>query len=213
VINGGTPSIAEPASIRGLEVRSEDVWERRDNGLFHYRRFTPNTADNTYEAFICAPGSHVEDWAKGCLMARASLKADAAYFGVFRIAENHALRVQYRPGPGRDTEESQKSVKNGRGVSAQALIFVKLQLSDRGRTVRAWGSVTGHASDWVQIDWQTFDEPLIYQGFCASSHELADPVRFLFGTPGGNSPPFRSNYIIGDGRARGRYLPGGFGPV
>jgi hypothetical protein len=208
VIIGTTPSIAEPGIIQGIKVRSGDLWNDRDSGFFSYKRFINKRAENTYETFISSPGSHAEDWAKGGVMARASLDSNAAYFGVFRVAENQPLRVQYRARKGADTEDVVKPIRKGRGIDREDLVFVKLEISAQGKKARAWGSVTGLANDWSFIYSYTFEESLIYQGFCASSHDREEYIRFLFGTPGDTFPPFNAGKILGNGGARAHHFHG-----
>lgn len=208
LIEGTIPSLSEQVEIEGIEVESGDVWGRSDSGFFYYKRFTPSSADQRHRGFIASPGSHVPEWAKGALVARASLEADAAFFSVVRVSRDHALRVQFRRTRGATAEDSTRPVCGEHRIDADTLIFVRLEISDRGRTARAWGSATGRWDEWVLIDRHTFEEPLIYQGFCASSRDQA--IRFLFGSL--RDPfPFHRSKVLGDTEAHGRHFHGVMG--
>jgi hypothetical protein len=193
-LDGPTPAVTEPGHVCGVWARSGDIWGEVDSFYYQFadRRAAP---DHRYEMFVSGAGSFVDDWLKGGLIARASLAGDAAYFGVFRIAEHHRLRIQYRIASGGTTVAREKSL--GGGVIAEdSLVFVRLHLTRGGRRARAWGSVDGAA--WSGIGAFDFEEPLGYQGIGVSSHREATGAKFLFGVPGGRErPPFTRGQLIG----------------
>jgi len=193
-LDGPTPSVHEPGHICGVWARSGDIWGEVDSFFYQFadRRDAP---DNRYEMFICGANSFGDDWLKGGLIARASLAGDAAYFGVFRVAEHHRLRIQYRVTSGGTTVAKEKSL--GGGVIAEdTLVFVRLHLTQGGRKARAWGSVDG--ASWSEIGAFAFDEPLGYQGVGVSSHREASGAKFLFGVPEERErPPFTRGQLIG----------------
>ena len=57
-------------------------------------------------------------------------------------------------------------------------MFVKLAVSNDGKTATAWGAYQG--TDWVQIYTLTFKERLVLQGIAASSHDNSN-VKYLLG--------------------------------
>jgi len=202
-LDGPTPSVTERGEVCGVWARSGDIWGEVDSFFFQFadRRAAP---DNRYEMFVAGANSFGDDWLKGGLMARASLAGDAAYFGVFRIAEHHRLRIQYRVAAGGTTVAKERSL--GGGVIAEdTLVFVRLHLTQGGRRARAWGSVDG--MEWTEIGAFDFGEPLGYQGLAVSSHREADGAKFLFGVPNERGrPPFERGQLIGpkgDGYAGG----------
>ena len=132
---------------------------------------------------------------KGGLIARASLAGNSAYFGVFRIAEHHRLRVQYRVAAGGSTVA--KEVSLGSGVlDEDTLMYVRLHVTGGGHRARAWGSIDGNA--WNEIAAFEFADPLGYQGLGVSSHGEKDGVKFLFGVPAEKDrPPFTRGQLIG----------------
>src|SRR6185295_163020 len=89
------PDTAETANVLGVEVDSDDIWGSRDNFRFLYE-LNYSTANAYWRAQVSTPNSHVEPWAKGCLMARASTANNSQYFAVCRPADENRLRVQWR---------------------------------------------------------------------------------------------------------------------
>ena len=200
---GNTPTVTEAGEVCGVWARSGDIWGDQDS--FYYQFADCQThPDNRYGFYISAANSFGDDWLKGGLIARASLAGNAPYFGVFRIAEHHALRVQYRVGPGGSTVARERSL--GLGVfDDDTLMFVRLTITREGHRARAWGSVDG--TRWVQIASFDFDQPLRYQGMGVSSHGESSGAKFLFGVPSGRArPAFTRGQLIGP---RGKKYGGG----
>jgi hypothetical protein len=198
-LGGDPPSSPEPGQICGVWARSGDIWGDEDSFYYQFadRRAQP---DNRYELYISGANSFGDDWLKGGLIARASLAGSSAYFGVFRIAEHHGLRVQYRVGSGGSTMAHEKPIGVG-SFAEDTLMFVRLHITQSGHRARAWGSVDGIA--WTEIASFDFDEPLRYQGIGVSSHRESSGAKFLFGVPGDRPrPPFIRGQLIGPKGAR-----------
>ena len=169
-------SQAEPGTVYGVAAASEDLWGRDDSFFFYYG--SGGTSDRTWITFISSPDSHVEDYAKGSLMARASTAADSAYFAVVRPGQDHGLRIQYRPSSGKSTEETEEPVATEHTVENDTLGFVKLSVTNGGKLAQGWGSVDG--ANWVFLGSHSFSEALTLQGFGTSSHDKDEKVKFLF---------------------------------
>ena len=167
---------AEPGLVYGVEAASEDLSGKDDS--FYYFYSDAGTGDRTWISFISSPDSHVEDYAKGSLMARASTQSDSAYFAVIRTGQDHNLRIQFRPKSGDKTTDMDKKVAADHTVSNETLGFVKLSITNGGKYAQGWGSVDG--SNWVFIGSYSFSEPLKLQGFGTSSHDKDEKVKFLF---------------------------------
>src|SRR5581483_5560900 len=83
----------------GVAVDSGDIESTGDDFLFvHADNSAAPTA--TLRAVLSTENSHVEEFAKGCLMARASTARDSPYVAVCRPADNHPLRIQSRASAG-----------------------------------------------------------------------------------------------------------------
>ncbi|HWA91020.1 MAG TPA: hypothetical protein VG889_13355 [Rhizomicrobium sp.] len=169
------------------------------------------------------PSSHVGDWAKGCLMARAHATSKAAYFAVCRTADNNRIQVQYRLkgdddaqaagyGDGIDMDARlkalAKTVSTGgyhdNGISeTEAISYVRFVASKGSTAFTAFASRDG--TTWTHIYGPvTFDEPLTLKGVSATAHG-DDAVLWRFTQFRiGNAPqdPSGSNWthwLIGDG--------------
>jgi hypothetical protein len=169
-------SQTEPGLVYGVEAASEDLSGKDDS--FYYYYGNSGTSDRTWIAFISSPDSHVEDYAKGALMARASTDSDSAYFAVIRPGQDHGLRIQYRKKSGDRTDDVEEPVAVEHSVSNNTLGFVKLTVSSGGKLAQGWGSVDG--ASWVFLGSYQFSEALQYQGFGTSSHDKDEKVKFLF---------------------------------
>jgi len=201
-------NLAEPGSIYGIEVTSGDIWGEADSFYFAYDQLASGEIDGRRETFVASPGSHVQEWAKGALLARASLAADAPYFGVIRPATN-ILRVQLRPSAGAETTAHEMAIVPPETVSEKTLIWLRLDVSQGGQMAQGWGSLDG--VNWTLIAGASFDQPLAFQGWGASSHG-SDAVRFLFGAPGGAPVSFENQAAIGSG-ASGSFFSGVYPPT
>jgi len=169
-------SQTEPGTVYGVEAASEDIEGKNDS--FYYYYGDGGTANRTWEAFISSPDSHVEEFAKGALMARASTASDSAYFAVIRTGEKQGLRIQYRKKSGDRTDDVEEPVATEHTVDNDTLGFVKLSVSSSGKLAQGWGSVDGET--WVFLGSYQFDVALKYQGFGTSSHDKDEKVKFLF---------------------------------
>ncbi len=199
-LSGPTPREVEPGTVGGIWARSGDIWNREDSFLFRHKRFVADEIDNEYVFAVSGPNSHTDDWVKGCVMARQTLAAGSPYLGVFRVGEKHGLRVQIRPSANAPTAVLERHIgptwRFGSDFEQDTLVYVRLQVSDSGRSVSGSGSVDG--SDWVELGAHRFDQPLALQGLGVSSHGQGRGAKFLFVVPdGGVQPGFDTTTRIG----------------
>jgi hypothetical protein len=164
---------AEAGELLGVEVNSEDIFGTGDDFVFLHA--TPGDLDRTWSALVSTENSHVDEFAKGCLMARESTADNARYFAVCRPADNHPPRVQRRAQPGATTEEALLTFPR-----PESTAFLRLTLSQGGTCASGEASFDGVTYD--EIDSACFDAPLSLQGFAASSHG-DEIVRTLFAQP------------------------------
>jgi hypothetical protein len=197
------PNLTEPGALYGIEVSSGDIWGKNDSFYFAYND-KGGAPDATFASFVSSPASHVQDWAKGGILARASLDADAAYFGVFRTGTKD-LRVQYRKKKGDSTDAKEVDIVPTDTVDENTLIYIRLDVSNGGKHAEGWGSLD--ARTWTKIAELDFGEPLRFQGWGASSHG-DDAVKFLFGVPGAGPVSFASQRAIGKDVRLGRFFAG-----
>ncbi len=198
-----TPIGPEPGAVIGVDVDSGDIWAQADAAWFlHDER--ADDPDGEWTALVSTANSHVEPFAKGCLVARASLAVDAAYFAVCRPADEEPLRVQWRAATGEISTAIEADIAAPSTVDPPAAAHVRLRVTGGGTCVAGDGRV-GRA-DWVEIGTHCFAEPLALQGLAASSHD-AGTLRLLFADVRRDAGPartkldFASSAPIGDATA------------
>ena len=152
----------------GVRVASGDISGHSDDLLFDEARHAPAQI----EARLFVPGSSVQEWAKGCLMARATASATSAYFALCRSADTHAPFIQYRLGDGADTAQTEidpNVFKPDIDVNRESITALRLSASSDGRCFTGEASPDG-------VLWKTvgsrrcFTVPLAHRGIAASSH-------------------------------------------
>ncbi|MEM9456709.1 MAG: hypothetical protein AAGF11_21205 [Myxococcota bacterium] len=169
----------EPGTIIGIVADSNDISGTSDNMMFLHQDLT-DSPNGDWTALVSTPSSSVAEFAKGCVMARAGLEPEAAYFAVCRPADNRPIRAQSRDEPGAGTVNNSTDVAPPNTVDQTSVAWVHLAVHSEGRC--ATGYAGWHRGDWVELDTQCFDEPLVYQGLAASSLG-SPPVKFLFVDP------------------------------
>jgi len=187
----------ERAHLLAIDVRSGDIWDQHDNFAFAFTN-APVGAGRTWSAFLSNASdsphwtweSGIHHWAKGCLMARASLDPSAPYYAVCRAGDEEQLFIQYRSfGCSGPCGTAHASASLDHGIQAEDAIFVKLVLGPQpggGVWAQGYGSSDG-------VDWQPIGAPALFpydlpfQGLAAASNEpgagFSDgtPTRYYFG--------------------------------
>ncbi|WP_096084963.1 Ca2+-dependent phosphoinositide-specific phospholipase C [Agaribacterium haliotis] len=156
----------EDANILRVSVNSEDIWGSRDNFSFFY--LNRASSNSRWISGIHTASSHVDKFAKGCVMARSELSNNSPYFAVCRPADDNPLRVQWRDSYAGGTQSRSVTISGASGISQKDLSFVKLDIYDEGRCAVAFGSRDGR--EWTKIMSRCFSNRLSYQGLAASSH-------------------------------------------
>lgn len=166
---GCTVPATEDATVLSVTTNSGDIWNKQDSFYFGYKNTGINSDKNMlWTAYASTPNSHVDPWAKGCLMARASLKDNAAYFAVCRPADQHPIRVQWRSQSGASSQSDDVAINPPDTSDNPSAAFIRLEILDGGKKARGLGSQNGKT--WVLIKELSFPAPLLYQGVAASSH-------------------------------------------
>lgn len=192
--------------VLDLRATTGDLWGASDSTWFSY---VDEDRDASYHTFVSVPSSHAEPYAKACLMARASERADAPNVAVCRTFDNHPPRMQIRRTRGGATTSIE--LAKGGGLSSESPAFFRLAV----RTVGAETEVTTEASvngtDWRAVGRARIPGPLPLRGLALSSHGRSS-ARALFGelvrTRDGVSEPiaFGRQLAIGDGARSGTPL-------
>ncbi|MCG8423805.1 MAG: Ca2+-dependent phosphoinositide-specific phospholipase C [Proteobacteria bacterium] len=166
---------AEEEVVIGIQVNSEDIWDRGDH--FHFLHQTMGTLNGRWSAAVNSASSHIDQWAKGCVMARASTASDSPYFAVCRPADNKKLRVQYRDNYGSNSSANDTDIAHADGLDQPNLTYVKMDVYNGGKCAAGFGSQDGER--WTRIATRCFNHTLVLQGIAASSHGNAE-VKHLF---------------------------------
>jgi len=166
-INENCDHQASDESVITIKVNSEDIWGRQDH--FHFLYQDRGTQSGRWTASVAEASSHVDMFAKGCLMARASLSANSQYFSVCRLADNRKLRTQFRKNSGDNSSAQDNDINGAEGLDQPNLTYVKMDIYSNGRCAVGQGSQDGVR--WTQIgDAQCFSQALRYRGIAGSSH-------------------------------------------
>jgi hypothetical protein len=173
---GDGPS--EPGDLVAVGARSGDVWDRADSFFYAYE---DDASPATWSTFVSVPSSHVEPFAKECLMARASEDAAAPNVALCRPFDGAPPRLQVRDAFGGPT--TMVEMQAPEGLSAESPAFLRLALAPGAGTPGATeavaeGSVDGRA--WSTIGRARVDASLRLRGLAVSSRG-AEPVRAVFG--------------------------------
>lgn len=160
--------VREPSQLYGISATSGDIWGNTDSFVFAHQITFENAVG--WNAAVATPNSHVDEWGKGCLMARASLAPNAAYAAMCRTADRHKLRMQYRSTAGASTSMVEVDIVATDTIDQESLSFIALDvIYDGSRTrVNAYGSQ--NKETWRLIHTVTLAGRLPYQGLAMSSH-------------------------------------------
>ena len=166
-----TLPLTERGRTLGVDVRSGDIEGSADSFTFLHDDVT---AAATWEGAIAVPSSHVEEWAKACIMARVSLSPGSPYFAVCRTADVHRMRIQYRTTPGGGTTKVEMAPRPE--WTDESIFFARLAVN--GTSVIGSGSTDGKS--WVTIGQATMPQAPTLQGAAASGHDSPSNVRLFF---------------------------------
>lgn len=152
-----------------VAVDSGDQWGGSDDFAFLYDTLPPGATGVRWQAGISTANSHIEDYGKGCLMARRARTAAASYLAVCRPADRHEVRVQVRRGAGNSTSAYNIDLTPaGLEMNESSVWQVRLEVSADRTCAR--GSASADGVRWRIIHTECFGGPLQYQGVSASSH-------------------------------------------
>ncbi|HEY0138685.1 MAG TPA: Ca2+-dependent phosphoinositide-specific phospholipase C [Nannocystis sp.] len=172
-IDGCTTPDTEAGAVLRATVDSGDLWADSDDALL--ATWTPD-GDVTLTALLAVPSSHIEPFAKACLIARESAAPGAPYLAVCRPTDEQPLRVQLRETAGADSEAIELADIDG--LSSETPAFARLERT--GACVRGLTSIDG--MQWTELGAHCFPAPLPLVGLTASSHDAGE-VRVLFVAP------------------------------
>lgn len=187
------PPRVETASLIGLRAESGDI-EGAADSFYFAGEDDASTAPVTWTAFVSVPSSHAEEFAKGCLMARASEEPGAANVALCRPFDNHPPRFQVRATSGAATTTTEMASPSGVVVETPA--FLRLTLTPKGTTTAAHGEASVDGMTWSTVATASIAGGLPQRGLAVSSHGSPTRVKALFGnvvkTRGNESTPYKA---------------------
>ena len=161
----GCQGRVEASDAITMEVTTGDIAGVSDSFVFEYQ--TNSSPGTTWSAY--AGGSAPETRAKGCLMARASLDADAPYFAVCRLPGSKSIRVQFREQKGGRSRSVE--VPDDPGTPT----FLQLATADAEGPNCFSGALTSPGADALPIGATTcFSVALPLQGIASSSNGASE---------------------------------------
>lgn len=171
----GCAGFAEPGDVLGIRASTGDLWGSADSAFF---ALAPETHEaEAWTALASVPSSHVEPFAKACVVARASDAPDAAYAAVCRTFDRYPPRMQVRAVTGGETTALDAPPLPDFDAEVPALLRLVVAPEDASTTVRA--EVSADGARWVAIGTTTIAGALPARGLAVSSHDRA-PVKALF---------------------------------
>ncbi|MEM9101344.1 MAG: Ca2+-dependent phosphoinositide-specific phospholipase C [Pseudomonadota bacterium] len=162
-------------NIIGITVNSEDIWGNNDHFIFLQKN--KETHNGRWTTAIHVTSSHVDEWAKACMMARASLSMNSPYFAVCRPSDKHKIRIQWRDDFGSNSGALDTHITHVSGIAQADLSFIKMDVYNQGKCAAGFASPNG--KQWTKIGSRCFSETLKHQGIGASSHGSRS-VKHLF---------------------------------
>ena len=167
---------AEAGQVLGMKAVSGDLWDAADSAAFASTTLSTTTA-TTWTSLVSARRSHVEQYGKGCLMARATTAAGSPYLALCRTSGDAPLRIQWRAASGAASNRTELSATQP-GNYAYLKLAVEPFASSTNQTC-ATGSGSLDGTTWVTVARVCVTGSLPLQGVSVSSHGT-DAVRFDF---------------------------------
>ncbi len=180
-INVSLPSnLTEAGTLYAIKVNSGDIWGSDDSCFFQYdnNSAAPN---GDIDCFVGNPESHVNDWIKAGIMARASISSSSSYVAILRTGSN-GIRMQYRDSDGNSSAAIDAQIADGINgkpvVDSNTPMWLRLSVTDNGKSVNGSYSIDGN--NWIYVGQANTSSVLSLQGWVASSHSDGE-IKWLFG--------------------------------
>ncbi len=164
----------ESGAVLGVRATSGDVEGTSDSAVLAY---ADDSDDSSWSALVSVPSSHVEPFAKACIVARASEAPDAVNVAVCRLFDENAPRAQIRTSKGGSTTIVEASSIDGLTDETPAFLRLGVRKIAASSEVTAWASRDGRS--WARIARTTVVGALPVRGVSVSSHGPA-AVKGLF---------------------------------
>lgn len=173
----GCDALRESSPLLAMSATSGDQWDKADSGFYAY---VNDTGEATWTAMISVPSSHTEEFAKACLIARASEEPGAANVAFCRPFDNHPPRLQLRLKDGDAT--TSEDAPAWPGFSSETAFFVRLHLKPDGEDTEVEAYVSKDGKDFGQpLSQRIFHSALPLRGVSVSTHGSGKKHAFFAG--------------------------------
>lgn len=154
-----------------------------DNIHFLYQNIAQPASGTTYTwtAIICNCNSHVDNWSKCGIIARASLASNSPYFGIVLPSDDYnqdnsrCPRYQYRTTSGGSTSKGYvlipPTLGSSSGITNEYRFYAKLTLYWNGTDTVCTAYASHDGSTYTSIYQKTIAGWLPYHGICGSPHD------------------------------------------
>lgn len=202
----GCDGLTETGDVFGVTATSGDQWGTADSGYF---ALTNSTEQESWTAMIGVPSSHVEPFAKACLVARASEDPGAINVAFCRPFDDNPPRIQLRNATGGATTTGDTPPLPG--LKAETGHFLRLDLKPDGNTTEIDALVSRDGKTWISAQKSILNAPLPLRGVSVSSHD-SGARRAVFANltraPAGQTPEPMTAAKLGTKKAVGAAASG-----
>jgi hypothetical protein len=173
----GCDALSEKSPLLAVTATSGDQWDKADSGFYAYRE---DPGESTWTAMVAVPSSHTEEFAKACLIARASDGPGAANVAFCRPFDNHPPRTQVRLTDGGDTMS--EDAPPWANFSDESAFFIRLHLKPDGTDTQVETYVSKDGKDFGQpLSQRILHTALPLRGVSVSSHGSGKKHGFFAG--------------------------------
>jgi hypothetical protein len=182
----GCEGHVEPGSIFGLRATSGDLWDAADSAFFAFADVTTAAGVDDWTALVSVPSSHVQEFAKACLVARASESPGAPYAAACRTFDASPPRMQVRATEnGATTTTTSPPIA---GLGAEVPAFLRLRVEPNGNKSKVTAETSGNGQTWTNVGTTDLDGLLPLRGVVVSAHD-GGPLRASFADVRRNGAP------------------------
>jgi hypothetical protein len=155
------------SEIIGVRATSGDLENAADSAFFAFGDAV-NGADE-WSALVSVPSSHVQEFAKACLVARASESPGAAYAAACRTFDNQPPRMQVRMTEGGATTSTTAPPISGLAVEVPA--FLRLRVEPNAGKSKVTAETSKDGLSWIAMGTTDLEGTLPLRGLVVSSHD------------------------------------------
>ena len=172
----GCDDLTEKSPLLAVSATSGDQEGKADSAFYAYMN---DQGESTWTAAVGVPSSHVEEFAKGCLVARATEDPASPHVSFCRPFDNHPPRTQIRLTQGDSTiVEEAPAWAN---FSSETAFFLRLHVRPDGDDTQVETLVSKDGKDFQTLSQRIVHASLPLRGVSVSSHGAGKLHAFFAG--------------------------------